>query len=67
MGEVDFPDSYSELRMETMYARNAPYFAPDVSLRSMGPCRRASDFHAAAIHEYRQVQGIPVRFSVNYL
>jgi hypothetical protein len=37
MGEVHFPGYDSELRMDTMYARSARYFAPGGSLRSMGP------------------------------
>ncbi len=41
MDEVHFPGRYSELRMETMDARNARYFAPGVSLRRIGPnCTR---------------------------
>jgi len=42
MGKVHFPGSYSELRMETMDACNARYFALRSSLRSMGPTKSAN-------------------------
>src|SRR5438105_103359 len=39
MGEVHFLGSNSELKIKTIYARNACYLAPGDSLRSIGPTR----------------------------